>query len=383
MAELLTVIDNVLSLDPRDLVDSQLADLLLEFEQAARRIDAARAKVLAEFDTRSAYVADGSPSAATWLRAKCGMSRGAASEQVRLARGLRELPVTAAALRDGRINASHAQGITGLARGISVEAVRSTETEFVTVAEHLDAGRLRQYLRNIRHAYQPEAAVKEETEQRLQRELTIASTLDGMVYLRGVAHPEAGAVVDAALSALAIKTGSDDTRSPGQRRWDALEHICRAYLDSGQLPAHGGIRPHLTLIADLATILGSPGARMADLGYTGQLSGEAARRIACDAAISRIITDGPSAILDAGRTIRTVSPPLRRALNVRDKGCVFPGCGAPPNQCDAHHLIHWARGGKTDLDLMALLCAFHHWLVHEGGWTLARHRDGSWTATPP
>ena len=122
---------------------------------------------------------------------------------------------------------------------------------------------------------------------------------------------------------------------------------------------------------------------MADLGYPGQLSGEAPRRIACDAAISRIITDGPSAILDAGRTTRTVTPAQRRALTVRDNGCVFPNCGAPPNQCDAHHLTHWAHGGHTNLDNMGLLCAFHHWLAHEGGWTLTRHHNGNWTATPP
>jgi hypothetical protein len=94
-------------------------------------------------------------------------------------------------------------------------------------------------------------------------------------------------------------------------------------------------------------------------------------------------TDGPSAVLDAGRTVRTVTPAQRRALAVRDKGCVFPGCGAPPDQCEAHHLIHWVRGGSTNLDTMGLACLFHHWLVHEGGWTLTRNQDGSWTATPP
>ena len=122
---------------------------------------------------------------------------------------------------------------------------------------------------------------------------------------------------------------------------------------------------------------------MADLGYPGQLSGEAARRISCDAAVSRIITDGPSAVLDAGRTIRTVTPAQRRALTVRDQGCVFPGCGAPPAHCEAHHLIHWASGGNTNLSGMGLLCPSHHWHVHEGRWTLTRHQDGSWTATPP
>jgi hypothetical protein len=383
MSRVLSMLDDLLSADPRDLVDGQLADALVEFEQAARKIDAARARVLAEFDARAAYAADGCPSAAAWLRVKTGASNGQAAADVRLARGLRELPATAAALADGQINAAHAGGIVGLRKEVPLEYVLATEAEFVTVAQHLDAGQLHRYLDNIRHAYQPDQVVDRENEQRTRRELSIASTLDGMVYLRGVAHPEAGAIVHAALSALAGKTGTGDLRSKGQRRWDALETLCRAFLDSGQLPATGGAKSHVVLVADLPTLLGAPGARMADLGYAGQISGEAARRIACDAAVSRIITDGPSCILDAGRTTRTVTPAINRALRVRDGGCVMPGCGAHPDRCQAHHLIHWARGGETTLDLMGLLCAYHHWLVHEGGWTLTRNQDGSWTATPP
>ena len=123
--------------------------------------------------------------------------------------------------------------------------------------------------------------------------------------------------------------------------------------------------------------------RMADLGYPGTISGEAARRICCDAKISRIITDGPSEILDLGRFTRTVTPAQRRALNVRDKTCVFPGCRVPHDRCDAHHLIFWLFGGRSDLDNYGLLCPAHHRYVHEGGWTLIRNRDGTWNAYPP
>ena len=172
-------------------------------------------------------------------------------------------------------------------------------------------------------------------------------------------------------------------RTVGQRWYDALETVCRAYLDAGQLPSQGGNRPHVALIVDLPTLLGSPGARMADLGYTGKLSGEAARRICCDAKISRIITDGPSEILDLGRFTRTVTPAQRRALNIRDKTCVFPGCHVPHDRCDAHHLIFWLFGGRSDLSNYGLLCPAHHRYVHEGGWTLIRKPDGDWAAYPP
>ena len=39
---------------------------------------------------------------------------------------------------------------------------------------------------------------------------------------------------------------------------------------------------------------------------------------------------------------------------------------------NAHHLVHWAQGGATDIDNLVLLCYRHHWLIHEGGWQLAK-----------
>jgi hypothetical protein len=125
------------------------------------------------------------------------------------------------------------------------------------------------------------------------------------------------------------------------------------------------------------------GPRAAETGWAGPITGEAARRIACDAGITRVITDGPSQPLDVGRRTRTVPPALRTALVVRDRGCVFPGCDRPPPWTDAHHLIHWADGGPTTLDNLALLCRRHHRVVHERRWHLTRNPDGTWTATPP
>jgi len=99
------------------------------------------------------------------------------------------------------------------------------------------------------------------------------------------------------------------------------------------------------------------------------------RRLACDASISRIITDGKSQILDVGRRTRTISPALRRALVVRDAGCVHPGCDRPPSWTEGHHLEHWVDGGTTDLANLILLCRRHHRAQHEGGRALQRKHD--------
>ncbi len=53
-----------------------------------------------------------------------------------------------------------------------------------------------------------------------------------------------------------------------------------------------------------------------------------------------------------------------------------PGC-THDRWIDAHHIDHWVDGGETSLDNLILLCSHHHRLVHEGGFSVARRRDGS------
>jgi len=50
-----------------------------------------------------------------------------------------------------------------------------------------------------------------------------------------------------------------------------------------------------------------------------------ARRLACDAAVTAIVTDGPQ-VLAQGRARRYATRAQRRALLMRDGGCAVPGC---------------------------------------------------------
>jgi hypothetical protein len=96
-----------------------------------------------------------------------------------------------------------------------------------------------------------------------------------------------------------------------------------------------------------------------------RVSAETSRRLACDASVVEVRHDGDGRILDVGRRTRTIPPAIRRALEVRDRGCRFPGCGL--RFTDAHHVVHWADGGQTKLDNLVLLCRHHHRLLHEEG----------------
>ena len=76
------------------------------------------------------------------------------------------------------------------------------------------------------------------------------------------------------------------------------------------------------------------------------MAAETARRLACDASVVALIENDDGEPLNVGRKTRTISAPLRRVLNARDKGCRFPGC-ANTRYIDVHHVEHWANGGET------------------------------------
>jgi hypothetical protein len=94
---------------------------------------------------------------------------------------------------------------------------------------------------------------------------------------------------------------------------------------------------------------------------------------------------GPSLPLDIG-TSRDIPAAIRRAVILRARGhCEWPGgCGQPAAACEVHHLRHRARGGRTSLRDCRLYCFFHHQIViHQQGWTVTAHPDGTSTARSP
>ena len=149
--------------------------------------------------------------------------------------------------------------------------------------------------------------------------------------------------------------------------------VCRAWLASPDRPSIGGERPHVVVTMDVQTLLERSGRR-SELADTGPLTPDAARRLACDAQVTRVLTDAGSEPMELGRRTKLVPPGLRRALAVKDRGCRFPGCDRPPGWTDAHHVRHWADGGETGLGNLVLLCRPHHRAIHRGFGV--RMRDG-------
>lgn len=117
--------------------------------------------------------------------------------------------------------------------------------------------------------------------------------------------------------------------------------------------------------------------------FGARLTDQELAHLRCDAMFSAIILNEFGVPLDLGREQRLANREQRRALAVRDGGCVFPGCGAHVNWCDAHHVILWENGGLTDLGNLALLCRRHHGITHRRGWTMVVLPDQTFTWTTP
>ncbi|MCG2622746.1 HNH endonuclease [Arthrobacter sp. I2-34] len=115
----------------------------------------------------------------------------------------------------------------------------------------------------------------------------------------------------------------------------------------------------------------SPGYGPPSCEQLGGISAGTMARMLCDSTLERVVIDARGAPLDLGLSVRLASPAQRRAIAVRDQGCIFPGCDRPPSWCEAHHVVWYSRGGPTDVGNLCLLCPQHHTFIHTGAWELA------------
>jgi hypothetical protein len=421
-------VDDLEGQDRDHLSDSALTEGVTRLRQLLDRLEGHWLRELAEVDTRGAAGADHAtpaPSTASWLRHRLRLSPGAATSMARTARALFRgpLPRTGQALCAGDISLAHASTLAHGTHDLPDPLTAAAEPTLLEAARRLDPPRLRRVVAHLRFVADAEGAASQAERRYGRRGLWWATTWEGMVALHGQLDPEAGQTLLAALEPLARPTTAQDDRSGDQRRADALVELARRALEAGQLPQSGGVRPQLSVLVDLDSLVGAPGGGGlgGELGWADPLAPEACRRLACDGAVTRVLVtrhssqalsphpeDNPGAEgdlaarlqtamtrlppilggapaqpLDVGRASRVISPTQRAALAVRDGGCVVPDCQRPLAWCEGHHLVHWLEGGPTNLDNLALLCRQHHRAVHEGGWQLTRGPDGHFSATPP
>ncbi|MBD0323008.1 MAG: DUF222 domain-containing protein [Aldersonia sp.] len=384
------------AVDAGELDDQQLISGLAEIVGAMNALAGLQARVVTQIETRGLAKQLGARSTGEWLGGTGAMNPGAAERLVRTALGLDTLPEVSAALGAGEISADHAAVIVGAVAAME-QAQPDVDDHGLNAAESilLDVARVHApYLvadkgRELLLRLQPKQVDNPAEDVTLNR-LDVVRTRTGRTKIAGDVDSLTGEKLAAALSPLSkpipAADGTPDDRSPSQRRADGLSQLLDLYLSRGAGPAEGGVKPHVVLtarardLADAATDAGTEPYPFR-LEWMGPVSREVAQLLACDCTVTKVIVDDHEVPLRMGRAERLVPAPLRRALVVRDVGCVK--CGAPGSWCQAHHIKPWSEGGATDIDNLALLCGRCHREIHRGYWQIAIGPDGHAWLTPP
>jgi hypothetical protein len=179
---------------------------------------------------------------------------------------------------------------------------------------------------------------------------------------------EGKAALEAALgplSAPAPVDGERDLRTSDRRRGDALLTLVRRAVEAGDEVGKTN-KTTLVLTMDWDSLRDGLGAAttLGGLDAGTHLAPDTVRRLCCDGSVIPVVLGSGGEVLDWGRERRFFTGAQTKRLWLRDGGCTYPGCDAPPQWADAHHLVHWADGGPSDLSNAALLCERHHTTVH-------------------
>ncbi|WP_420447119.1 DUF222 domain-containing protein [Candidatus Palauibacter sp.] len=382
---------------PIDPLGDEIAHLCAHIDASQYRL----LTLLQRFDAAEGW--SGWISCAHWLSWRTGMTTGTARERVRVARRLAVLPLASTEMEKGRLSWSKVRALTRI-------ATDENEERLVEFALHHTASQVERFVRAWRSAEAAADAWDDHSQVATRRYLNVQVLEDGMYRVRGWLTPELGALLMQALEAAGDELYRAERATERKAEQEAEREAERRDREPPapweprplRLPRTPGQRHHDALQAWLEdttsanvqlvvhTVAGAP-----DIVSTEECSHVPAgtsRRLSCDAEAVRVTRGLDGSVLDVGRRRRTVNWRLRKALEVRDGGCRFPGCGSRYTQ--AHHAIPWAEGGDTALDNLILLCRFHHRMVHEGGWRVemkpresgaggaAHFRDPDGTAVP-
>jgi len=383
-----TAIDALAALDLTALSRDELVGLTRAVETQRRRLPVVDHRLIAELDSRGVAFELGCASTAALLRTALRLAPADAKARVTAAADLgprramsgEALPPlfarVAAAQAGGVISTQHAKvivdAIDELPAQVQAEHGAGIEERLVADARVFDPAQLCRLARRIAAVIDPDGTLADDRHHERRRDATLSHNRDGSGELRAHLTPTALAVWEAALDPLAAPQPNDETgrdgRTPAQRRHDALLDAGRRLLRSGELSACGGIPATVIVTMTLDELEARSG--FATTSHGGLLSVPDALALAAEAEVIPVVLSDSGGVLSHGRARRTASAAQRLALVARDGGCTFPGCDRPPEWTQAHHVVHWADGGATDLDNLSLLCGFHHREFDRCGWAV-------------
>ena len=257
-----------------------------------------------------------------------------------------------------------------------------------------EAERLRQADRRLmRNGSEGNGAVR-------TRDQRMADALDGILTHSGsapaAAHepPQGGtAAVNTTSCAHSSSSGlngitADDSAASGNMNGDeatvnevnsAVTGCCHATCGGTDSGDHKAQSTQIIVRADLADLLDDHGG-IGEIAGTGPVPASVIDRLACNADISVVLFGKQLTPLYEAVAARAPTAAQRRALIARDGACI--GCGAPPGDCEAHHIIPWLCGGPTKIDNLVLVCWSCHDKIHDNNWQVVK-RNSRYRLIPP
>jgi hypothetical protein len=352
-----------------DRLGDEIAELSAHLEAATARL----LDLIREFDARGGWNS-GFSSCAAWLSWRVGYAPGAARERVRVARALGTLPLLAQALARGELSYAKVRELTCV-------ATPETEETLLAVGRAGTAEHVERIVRGWRRM-DLKAENQVANRHHAARALHVYQDEDGTVRIHGRLTSEVGALLLKALEAAReclYQRGRDqalDDNPPTmeQLQADALALLAETALHKGIDPGAPGERYQVVVHVDTAVLADAEQTGQSVLEGGARVPAGTSQRLACDATRVLMRQDAEGRVIEVGARTRTIPPAIRRALQHRDKGCRFPGCGVRFGQ--GHHVRHWAHGGPTTLSNLVMLCRRHHRAVHEEGFQVERQPDG-------
>jgi hypothetical protein len=356
--ELAEAIDSLLDVDPTDLTDDELHELVTSVQRQRHRLAAVAAVATASWDQRMVWADNGARSAAVRLANETSTSTSSAGVDLRRARQLRSMPATAAALAAGVISPDHVDLLSKAAqpwRNASFADHEDTLVEQCTLLRFADARKMIDYWCARADA---DAAEDRAERQRNAAHLNVSPTLDGTVVIAGTLDAIGGSIVSDELTRIERELYLADkrdgiTRTASQRRAAALVEMATR---SATAPA-GGRRPKplfTALVGDetLSHLCELANGMVVTPGQVVQWAG--------DADLETVLFDGPSTVISVSHR-RSFTGALRRAVQVRDRHCRHTsGCDVPADQCDVDHIVPHAAAGPTSQFNGKLECTPHN-----------------------
>jgi len=274
-------------------------------------------------------------------------------------------------------------------REITRVSTVENEEYLLMICEHGTASHVERLVRAYRRCKEAEELSRDARQQE-SRAVTFRYDDDGSLVLTCRLPAEAGARVMKAIDLAVEEVRKEEPKnvhkdvpagtSPppvrfSARRADALAMVAESFLAHGVLEVRGTDANQIVVHVSEET-LRTKKAGCCEIEDGPSIAAETARRFGCDASVLFMVENDDGEPLNVGRKTRTISAPMRRVLNARDKCCRFPGC-SNKRWLDAHHIDHWANGGETKLSNLLSLCRFHHRALHEGGFRIEVLDDGA------